>query len=320
MIKKLISTFSTLLLSSSFALAQVSTDLTLKTSPLYPNPSETFVATVETYAINLDKSDVYWLINDVVVASGFGKKQVTLKAPEAGKGYRLTVTAKSPGGKTYTYEKTFLSSSVSIVWEATDSYVPDWYEGRALLPEGGKIRIFAMPNIGEGKIASKDIVFNWTLNNESLLQSSGLGKNYLDYRISEEQGDDLNFELEVSPVNSNEKIVRRFSLSPNAPELIIYKDSSLYGTLSQQAYLGTIPETETEFSLMAEPFFSSGKQTFKDLRVNWTVNGVLTGKGDSFKKLFRIPSPALGISNITVSFENINKLLQDAKTSFSLSF
>ncbi len=320
MLKNLLTLISAVFLSSSFTLAQVSTDLTLKTNPIYPNPSETFTATIETYAINLDKSDVYWLINDTVVASGFGKKQITLKAPESGKGYRLTVTAKSPGGKTYTFEKTFLSSSVSIVWEATDSYVPDWYEGRALLPEGGKLRIFAMPNMDNGKLAAKDIVFKWFLNNELLESSSGLGRNYLDYRISEEQGDDLNFELELSPKNSSEKIVRKFSLAPTSPELIIYKDSPLYGTLSNKAYLGTIPETEKEFSLIAEPFFSSGKQTFKDLSVTWSVNGILTGKGDSFKKLFRIPSPALGVSNITVSFENITKLLQDAKTSFSLSF
>lgn len=319
MIKKLTLLFA-LITSFFFVSAQTNTELSLKTIPSYPNPSETFTATIETYAINLDKSDVYWLINDTVVASGFGKKQITLKAPEAGKGYRLTVTAKSPGGKTYTYEKTFLSSSVSIVWEAIDSYVPDWYEGRALLPEGGKIRIFAMPNIGDGKIASKDIVFNWSLNNELIPQASGLGRNYLDYRISEEQGDDLNFELELSPINSTEKIIKKFSLAPHAPELIIYKDSPLYGTLSNKAYFGTISEKEREFSLIAEPFFSSGKQSFKDLAVVWSVNGVLTGKGDSFKKLFKIPSSSLGISTITVSFENVTKLLQDAKTTFSLSF
>jgi len=310
------------LYSFNFASAQISqiNDLSLTTTPKNPNPGESFSATIQSYITDLDKADIIWSVNGQQITSGFGTKQINLRAPEAGKGYKLDILVTTPAGKKYTFSKVFLSSSVSIVWETLDGYVPEWYEGRSMIPEGGTVRIYAMPNINDGSVLSKDIVFKWSVNDELQTKYSGLGKDYLDYKLLEEQGDDINIELEITPKNSSETILKRFSIAPKSPELIVYKDSPLYGTLYNNALYGTESISEREFSLIAEPFYTSAKKNFNDLSIYWNINDIPTGEGDSFKKFFKIPTSSFGISKISASIENAKSLLQDAKTNFTLSF
>jgi hypothetical protein len=107
--------------------------LTLNTIPEKPGANQDVYAEIESYAIDLSRSQVTWLINGVIKKQGFGERTFSFKTGPLGSSMNLRVVAISPQGQSIEEEIVIQTSEVDLIWKA-DSYTPPFYKGKALFP------------------------------------------------------------------------------------------------------------------------------------------------------------------------------------------
>jgi hypothetical protein len=302
----------------NFSLAQIAPgEFSIIFEPRNPSVGEVFEISLETYAFDVDKSDITFSSDEKILSSGFGKKNINFTMLENTKIMKIIIT--TPEGKSYLKTINISPKSVYLISEGLDSYVPDWYEGKKLLSPAGKARVYTVANILDGKnnlIDKKDLLYTWEMNDEILQKESGLGRDYIDVQTFDEQGGEINIKVTVSPRLSDEKIESSIVLNPTKSQVFLYKEIDAFNTSFQNVLSGNYKLNQKDFVVVAEPFFFSTNKT-SNLVYNWTVNNQLQ-KG-SFKKGFKIGS-ASGLASISLQVEHVKKLFQEAATGVNISF
>jgi hypothetical protein len=102
----------------------------------------------------------------------------------------------------------------------------------------------------------------------------------------------------------------------------MYENNPLQGSLFERALRGTFNLEREELQVTATPyFFSTNTRDSNQLSYQWGENGKKIGSPlVSSNLIFRNPGlQASGISNISVSTEHVDNILQDATMGFSLN-
>lgn len=324
--KKAIALFVALLLSfsfsSNFALSQVNTTdaLTINISPKSPKVGEKFTAEIVSYAVDLDRCDITWLLDNKVIKTGFGEKTIDLTMLRGSK--NLLVKAVSSAGKTYVGGISMVEKSVNIVWEGADSYVPEWYDGKRQVSSGGTLRAVAIANIDDGNgkyLPNDDLIFTWEVNGEIQNKVSGLGKYYADLFMADEYGSTAEITVTVKTKKTGAQITESIDVPISNTDLLVYKNDKVYG-LVQRAIMGGINITDkNDTEMIAEPyFFSTDRFKNSGMKYSWVMNGKALS-GNNYSRTFQFGDNT-GSTNITVSAEHLKKIMQDAKRSFTISF
>lgn len=304
--------------SSTFA--QSSQALDIKLTPSNPKIGENFTAEVETFSFDLDRSDITWLLDGQVVKKGFGEKSVDLTMIKGAK--NLLVKAVSPEGTTYAGGVSMVEKSLGILFEGSDSYVPDWYEGKREVASGGKLRAVAIANIDDGNgkyLDNKDLIFTWEINGEIQSKVSGAGKYYADLYVLDEYGSSAEVTVTVKAREGGESVSETIQVPVYNTDVLVYKKDSVYGII-QKAILGGINIVNNgDVEFIAEPFyFSTDRFKTKEMKYVWSMNGKAL-QGNNYSRIFQLADQT-GSSNISVYVENIKKIMQEATRNFTISF
>ncbi len=324
--KKIVSILYILLLLaiSTPLYAQVrNTDIVLTINPTHPAPNEKAVATLSSYAIDLNKTYISWQINARDVANGVGKKEISFTAGDVGSQTSITANIETPDGQNLLKTISILSSNIDLLWEATDAYVPPFYKGKALGPKEGAFKVVVIPSVvvkGEA-VSPKNLSYTWKRNGNGQINASGWGKNYLSFKNS--FLDDEN-EVEVKVTDIYEKEVGKESIIiPTQKPKIVFYEKNLKSNVESFRSLGDNIKIKADgLVLRAIPYFFSTKvDNFDDLLFRWFSEGkevTTTYPKNEINVKGAEGKSGSGIIKLTV--ENENTLFQSAERRISVDF
>jgi hypothetical protein len=298
-------------------------DVTVTITPANPGPLEDTAISLSSLTTDLNVADIQWTTGGHTVLSGTGKATYAFKTGLVGTTTTITATISIPGVPAITKTISIAPGEADILWEATDSYVPPFYKGKALLSSEGMIKIVAIPNIknaGGAALKPGDFTYNWSHNYNNDQAASGYGKNYYSFRNSY-LNDQEQVTVDLASISGNYRATKNISLVPTAPNVLVYQNDPSIGIKYQRAIKGDsyFSVGPSGVSLIAEPYYFSPKNAVSsDLQYTWTVNG-----GDiptpAIKNIFSIKPAQNGIAELGVAVSNVKKIFQTASRTLLLN-
>ncbi len=199
-----------------------------------------------------------------------------------------------------------ITPNITLVWEAT-SYVPPFYKGKALMPDGGDGRIVAL--LPRGITPTAETNYSWRIDGVVDGAHSGIGKSTYDVR-SEIFGGSPLISVEVSDGDGlvGNGIVR---IPLTKPLVLVYADVPLGGVLFNVEN----PHLDGE-ELVVETypaFFTTATRVNPNMSYRWKVNdsSVANPLGNSGRLVLRSESAA-GTTTVGVSITNSDRILENA--------
>ncbi|NTV22655.1 MAG: hypothetical protein HGB03_03820 [Candidatus Yonathbacteria bacterium] len=300
--------------------------VSIRVSPAYPSVGEQVSITLSSYSVDLPGASILWYVNGSQRASGIGMTSLSLPAGQAGKTTSIRAVI-SANGETIQKTISFVPGGVDLIWEATDSYTPPLYKGKALPASSALVHVVAIPNIvgSSGKtVAPENLVYTWTLNGfkRDVTSQSGYGKQTLSLMknvllSTESVG------VEISSRDGSLGAGATVSIPQTDPEILFYEQRPLQGPWYGRALIDTVTLLSNELSLIAEPYYFSTKTgTPHNLGFAWSMNGssISSDWNNPHMIIFGVPEGTSGKATVSLATTNPSKLLQDAKTSLSVIF
>lgn len=298
-------------------------DVILNIFPQYPNPNQAVTATVSSYVIDLNKANITWSLGGGEASMGIGKKSFTFNSGDTGSPLNLSVSVDTVDGQNITKTITITPAGVDLLFEGSDSYVPPFYRGRALVPSQGSFKIVAMPSLSgqNGKINASNLSYAWIQDGDPQPDSSGWGKNYYVFQNSYlDKGNTV--EVKVSDIAGGNNAYGKIELKTSTPKIIFYKTDSSLGTLWENALTDGYQVNSSGDMIAAEPYFFSPKDiSSSDLSFVWSINGEKIDTPNP-KNILAIKPEAgqSGSAFINLAINNVNTLFQSLQKQISVSF
>lgn len=314
----------TMLLIGSSAFAQVrATDIVLSIYPENPNPNQNITATLNSHAIDLDKANIYWSLNNEEVGGGVGKKTFSFKTGSLGSSSVLSATIDTVDGQSMLKTATISPTNVDILWEAYDVYSPPFYKGKTLVGSQGSFKVVAIPNIVyQGSMVSpNNLSYTWSKDGSVKTDSSGWGKNHLIFQNSYLDKDN-NIEVKVSDIAGGITASGKLNLKTTTPKIVFYKNDRNLGMVWEKSISDGFTIEKEGSTLVAEPYFFSPKNlNSSSLSFDWYINGDKIPT-QLTKNILPIAPEAgkSGTATIKLLVNNINTLFQSAEQKLNVQF
>lgn len=301
-----------------------SSSLLIQISPEIPGPQEIVTASVSSSSFNLDLANITWSLGGKKISSNVGQKSVSFKIGEVGE--PTSIKASATLGNTSAQGTLVVNpSEINLLWQATDVYTPPFYKGKALPTSESSIKITAIPNIWKssgGTYKTSDLSYKWRRDSEVLGSLSGRGVSTLflknDYLKKSEQ-------IEVEARNTSDFKVGREEVVIQIvdPKILFYEKNPILGILYGKALSGSLPLSNEELSIAAEPyFFSPNNKTSSKIKYSWSLNGNPV-KSDSLNPgvlVVRQQSGTSGSADISLLVTNPSKIMLSAVGNIMLNF
>ena len=298
-------------------------DINVDLSPENPGPNQTVTVTLTSFSTNLDAGKITYSINGAVKKSGNGLKTFSFTTGGINTTTTLGIAVRTSEGDTVQKTIRIQPVSVDLVWQS-ESFVPPFYKGKALFSYQNKITFVALPHInasGGGEISDKNLIYKWTQNGEVIGNASGYGRNTYT-TVGSIIARPIDVEVEVTSGNSPAVGSAEIVVNPITPLVLFYKKNPLYGIEFQNALVGKAMLGDSqEVTVVGIPlFFGVANSSSGSLSYSWSINGEMLDGAYQNTRVFRRTEGVSGASNISLSVENANKILQSASSNFSLEF
>lgn len=295
-------------------------DIFLSVNPQAPRINQETTVKIESYLTDLNKASISWYVDDVLESKGIGLNEFKFITKPLGEDNKISVQVQTLEQGTVTLDINIFPAEVNILWQA-DSFIPKFYEGKALNSYQDTIRLVAFPtfiNKNGQKIDPENLIYKWSKDFKVLGNISGYGKNYIELE-SPQIFKSYIVSVEVSSLEDNIKATRNIKVSSFAPEIVFYKEDPLLGLLTQKNLSGSITLQEDELNLLAYPLFFSNKSLGDgNAKLNWSMNGE-GFQNDGYKVILRNDGGE-GISKIGVNVKNLKELMQFSRNNLDIEF
>jgi hypothetical protein len=267
---------------------------TIKTNPENPAPYEPVDIILSSYSFNVDTSYISWFINDVLFISGIGIKKISLNTRGIGENVIITTKVKTGSGETMELKSQITPASLDLLWESPESYIPPFYEGKALPGEGSVIKMVAIPSFGENgkQISPNNLTYYWYINNEYIENISGYGKQSANIKLDYLNN---NTEIKVSVQSIGGSIAEKtISIYPHEIMPIFYKYDELLGNDFSQLLTRRL-ETAKDITINISPFYLSTNNSLTNSpSYSWFLNGLPINTEDNMYTTLRPKENSLG--------------------------
>lgn len=284
-------------------------------TPKYPKANEQVTVTIEDYLIQLNTTNITWSVNNAVQQSGVGLKSFTFTVGDLGSVSRVTASTNVKN-----YSVTIRPSEVDMIWEALDSHVPPFYEGKALFPNQGRLKIAAIPHFfteNGTPIDPNTLVYKWKKGGGAVQNQSGYGKNSITVTGSL-IARPTTYEVEISSSDEIYKGYGSIMIDETVPFVQLYEDDPLYGIeYGKSLNDSTVFLANGEIHIQAVPFFFS-MDSANALTYTWSMNGNVVLNDNKDNVVFRGEGTD-GISSVSVQTRHSSKIMQggNARTSIN---
>jgi len=293
--------------------------LEVNITPENPAPGDQVTISVANDTYNLAKADITWYVNGAVSQEATGLTTFTTTIGPAGTKTDVQVDIKTIEGTEITKDFPFNLGDVGLVWEA-NTYVPPWYEGKALFTPQATGRVIALPQIYSGGsiVDPSKLIYTWTDNGSEEPSQSGYGKDiyyFVGNIISGPRTIDVTVTEESGSMTANGEI----TINAQEPILRVYQNDPTYGLQYQSAIGSQYNLSVPEVSFEAVPFFySADSASSPDLTYSWLSNGSTTNQTSPFISFQN--NGGQGTSNISLEVDQVQDILQAAQAAFSVVF
>jgi len=288
--------------------------------PSYPRPGDTVKLSLESSLIDLDTSSLSWRIDGKPVPST--DKTITTIAGPLGSVTNIDAQITTREGSVISTSASIVPTRIDILYDG-NSYVPPFYEGRALPAAGGTFKLEAVPYFKKQSGASvpvSDIIFTWKRNGEVIGSVSGRGKASVIISSPYLFGHDT-ITVNAESVDGSFTGETSIIVSSAEPVVRLYEDHPLYGLRLDQAIATTSSIIGHEVTLSAIPFFSTARTPTDDaLTYDWRVNGMSISTGDDTKNSLTLGAPAGGQANLSVSLSHATNIFFSADAAWTILF
>ncbi len=292
--------------------AQNTADVSLTVEPFNPLPGSPATIRLVSYGVDLDQSLINWSYNGTTVASGTGKRTITVTAPAAGSTGLISATVSASGFASASASVLLRPASVDLLWEAADATTPPFYKGKAMLPDGGRLRFTALP-----AASSSQLSYAWTRNSSALPDVSGFGKSSITLKQNILTGSER---IEVAVTGGLFSGAGAVSVIPKATAIVAYKNNDGFIDYAN-GFTNAIPVRESGAVLHFEPYYFSVPQNISsDIEVVMTSGGQEVGQSTNPIELAIGRPDKGGQSALTVAMNTTLYSLQYTEKAFTILF
>lgn len=300
--------------------------ISIEVIPEVPGPFERATLVLTSYTADLDRSLIIWSINGKEAQRGIGKRNFSFVLGGVGSVSVVRADVQTSTLGTITNTLTFNPGYVDVLWEATDSYVPPFYKGKALPASQANMRLTAVPTMvsSNGNLfAPESLVYNWKqdFKYSEFYDQSGFNKRFVTFQKNMLLGGEF-IQVEVSSLYGKDGARGEISIGQYSPKILLYRDNPLTGIDYAHTLSGTASLQNQETSIVAEPFYFSSIGREGGLSFVWRLNSkTLPGdEGNKSHVVFRQEGGTSGAANLSVETRSSSRILQFAQTALSLVF
>ncbi len=318
--------FTILILLGCFALkanaAVVSTDIIVNVVPPNPAPNENTTISLNSYAYNINGATITWSVNGKTLTSGVGKKTFSVTAPAMGSEMNVVATVSTSDGTVDV--KTIIKPSVMVLlWQATDSYVPPFYKGKALPTPSSEVKVVAMPEIRSGgnNVPADNMIYAWKKDYTNNVDGSGYGKNSFIY-INDYLEDSNNISVTASTIDQKYSSSASVDIGTYQSKVLFYKIDDILGTI-WDTMLPDTHKMEGKEIVKAIPYFISPKQLQNPVLVwSWFINDNKVNSTSINQNIMplQVKEGTHGTSVLRLHIDNTDKIFQTTDKEININF
>jgi len=314
------------LLFGAFSVSKVKasdpSDISVAMNPQNPAPNQSVTITLSSYVDDLHSTLITWSVNGKKSTSGIDATTFSVTAPALGKSITVVATISLADGDLN--ENIVIKPSVMVMlWQAEDSYVPPFYEGKAMPTPSSEVKVVAMPELknGSNTINPNNLVYSWQLDENNQEGDSGYGKNSFTY-TSDFLDSSNDVSVDVATLDSQSSTEGALNIKTVEPKINFYKDDPALGTLWQQSLFNGYQVLGT-MVVQAAPYFVSPKDfRLPFLTFTWSVNGQQAPTLPNNKSLLPLQTQAgaSGTSQIGLEIDSTQNLTETVSKQINLNF
>jgi len=292
-------------------------DFNIVPSNYYPYPNEELSAKIENANFDLTRANIVWTLNGKIIKSGRGENKINFKAGALGAEGLLYATITTPEGAIIKKVLIFNPADIDLLWQ-TNTYIPYFYEGKALPSGAAKIKMGAVPYFiyKGGKIAINNVFFKWFLNGN--LMEQGWGKDNFEFKTPAFSGSPSEVMVEAS---SETKIIsqkKKIVIINEKPTIKFYEYDFAYKIKPKTTFNSFSVAPGEKISILAEPFFIP-KDKLSEITYEWRVNGEKTKNSTPFNVL-GFASDFASYGEVRVSLKiKVKNLFEEITKNFSIN-
>lgn len=296
----------------------IGNSLNLALSPEHPKANERVDARLESFATNLDRAEITWLLDGKTVEQGTGKTKISFTTGALGSEVVLAVNIKTLDGSFLNRVLRIKPALVSLVWQAY-SYTPPFYKGKALLPIEGTASVIALPSFvtssGE-RIPPENIIYTWRENDRVSGDGSGYGKFSFPVK-GKVPIRSITVSVEAAAPDFGLVASAETTIEPVAPQILFYEDRPLSGRSIKRALGNQFQFEGDEMRVSAIPYFFETTERKGALSYSWSVNNAPSNETGPNLTLRRAGSE-VGRAQIFLNITSPVSIFQAAEASLNI--
>lgn len=299
----------------------VQNNIQVSLNPEFPKAGDTVAIHLQSFSTPLDQATISWIVGGKTISKGFGLADFLVTAGRVGSKSTVTARIVTVNGSTVNKIITIQPADIDLLWQVS-SYVPPFYQGKALYPHQGLITFTAVPNVSADKSITKALgsyIYTWKKDSDVLGDFSGYGKNTFSLRgtiISRP----FTIEVEIRSTEGVSLGSATATVSPRSPQVALYENNPLLGVLYNKN-LSNYTMLDKELSVTAVPFYFNAGTEPVSLQYKWTMNGKsIASQDDPSTLTVRDTTGVSGNSTVGLQISNVLKTLQFASDSMSITF
>ena len=248
-------------------------DVTSTMNPADPGSYTHVTISLASDLVDLSRTDIEWSVNGKTPTGGTGARTFSVTTGDSGTTTTISIVITDIDGTVINKTISITPNDLTVLWEATDSYVPPFYPGKKLPSKGSLVRIAAIPNFANGSSSNDPTndVYTWSRNGDVVPAASGFGKDYFDFvQNPVVAGDSIS--VTVSDIANTESATRDADVSFFNPHVLFYGKNIATGLESPLA-TSPLELSNTTVALDAVPYYFSAGKNPEVLNFSWTVDG-----------------------------------------------
>lgn len=294
------------------------TSVEIQAVPETPGPYSTVTLFAEN-VLNKGAHSYTWIVNGTVAVEGIGVDHTNVTMRGVGETTNITLRVYDENGAlTSEVSKTITPAELDLVWEG-NTFVPPFYAGRPLPTGDSTVTVSAVPDlrVGGARVAKDNLVYEWYINDAQAPYRTGYGLDSI--TITPPFFDSVFSVSAVAKTRSGTPSVRNsISIAPRAPDIILYEQNPLLGTLFNKAITSAYALASDEVTLRLFPIFAVDPTA---TTYTWKVNGSNVDPGTVARELtLRKTGSGSGRFTIEAAFATGQELFENAKRNILLTF
>ena len=290
--------------------------LLITLEPAYPQPNEAVTATIDDYSLNASGATIIWSIDGVEAANVTNQRSIGLTAPELGKSVKISARLVMPGTFPVEASKVITPYYFDVIIEP-QTYVPVFYQGRALPVFGSQVNVSALLHDKNGMVPAGDYTYNWQFNGNSIYGGAKKGTNRAQITIP--YGNASIVAVTVQDKNGITVMRKLVSIPAKKVVLRFYEQNILYG-LSKKSIGDTFRLVGNNTTIRAVPYNIDMRAGNRNLMTSWSIDGIKIPNQNTDPFEINLGRNTAGQAVVGFQVRNLATLLQGDERTFRVSF